>query len=920
MLIRFLGGLKRMQKFFQANKWSLLATVAAASVMPMMTVGQAYAQEAAQQTVDFNVPAQDLATALSVFGRQAGVQFTVDVGTLEGKQNGAVRGRMTRRQALAHLLAGLAFNFVNDNTVGITPIAATGDAGERVLGAVRVEGAQGSGLAGATSVNGINGSRDVTATEGTKSYTSNALTLGTKTATSLKETPMTLTVLTAQRLQDQAITDFKSALAQAPGITLQTSGDSLTTRFYSRGFEITNIQIDGGPGIQAYNATAFGPGYRPLIDLSLYDHVEVLRGAAGAFNGYGDPGGVVNLVRKKPLDHQQFVMELQAGSWQKYRVMTDVTGPLGFDGKLRGRAVLTVQGNHYFYDTAKDLKNIAYGVLDLDITPTTLVTVGASYQKQDSTPWSTGLMRFSNGNSLNLPRSKCLCFNWSFLNSENVEYFGQLEQKIASNWALKLKATYIKQSNAQRRPYTEGSVDPVTLTGVQAVIGFPASVYTDKSQQRLYEATLNGSFTLFGRTQNIIVGANISSAGTKDGNNVSTIGVDNFDVRSPMNVFNYNSGSIEPRPLDAIQNIRDIGGTSDRKLIYLNADLQPFEGLHIISSWRYSAYSTRSGTYYFCDQTYLEAGFCPTGTLGERIFLNRIGSRWSGSDFSWPPNPSIRYDILKNLSVYATYADIYTDQSTRLKRDGSPIDPVRGANYEGGVKWAPNDGRLNLALSGFYTKKNGLALRECRPNRDAGCPNNVGGTTGSGDFLRTDSCCYINNPKPFISYGLDFEISGEIARNFEVSAGYTYNITKDNIYNVRSDGSIGPIFSFAAKHLVKIWGTYRFPDEGALKGLIVGGGVNGQSKSYVTGFACTAYDVDPNSGRYCSAGRDFDYTEPGRAIISANIQYDLNRSMSLSLNLENLLDKTYYQTLGGVDGGNWYGNPRSFTLTLRTRL
>ncbi|MEP9404077.1 TonB-dependent receptor plug domain-containing protein [Sphingomonas silueang] len=127
--------------------------------------------------------------------------------------------------------------------------ATTAD-GERVTGAVRVEGAQGSpyygGAGVAAGVNGINGSRDVTATEGTKSFTSGALTIGSKVPQSIKDVPQSVSVLTSERIQQQGIQDYTQAVRQLPGITVVLGPTALQPIFYSRGFGINTIQFDGG--------------------------------------------------------------------------------------------------------------------------------------------------------------------------------------------------------------------------------------------------------------------------------------------------------------------------------------------------------------------------------------------------------------------------------------------------------------------------------------------------------------------------------------------------------------------------------------------------------------------------------------------------------------------------------------------------
>ncbi|KAG1249721.1 hypothetical protein G6F66_015434 [Rhizopus arrhizus] len=70
----------------------------------------------------------------------------------------------------------------------------------------------------------------------------------------------------------------------------------------------------------------------------MYDHIEVLRGAAGMMTGAGNPSGTINLVRKKPGREFAGSASLGVGRWDAYRAELDVGGPLTADGRVRGRA------------------------------------------------------------------------------------------------------------------------------------------------------------------------------------------------------------------------------------------------------------------------------------------------------------------------------------------------------------------------------------------------------------------------------------------------------------------------------------------------------------------------------------------------------------------------------------------------------
>ena len=68
----------------------------------------------------------------------------------------------------------------------------------------------------------------------------------------------------------------------------------------------------------------------------------VLRGSDGLLGSNDAPGGVLNFQRKRPLDHNQLVIDAGVGSWDRLYGALDASGPLGFDGHLRGRAVVSI--------------------------------------------------------------------------------------------------------------------------------------------------------------------------------------------------------------------------------------------------------------------------------------------------------------------------------------------------------------------------------------------------------------------------------------------------------------------------------------------------------------------------------------------------------------------------------------------------
>jgi outer-membrane receptor for ferric coprogen and ferric-rhodotorulic acid len=305
---------------------------------------------------------------------------------------------------------------------------------------------------------------------------------------------------------------------------------------------------------------------------------------------------------------------------------------------------------------------------------------------------------------------------------------------------------------------------------------------------------------------------------------------------------------------------------------------------------------------------------CYGKKLGDPYF--NIPSSSSNQDFSWPPSVSLSYDVNHDLTAYLGYTDVYISQSQNLTSDRKPLEPVTGANYEFGLKWAARGGRLNLSAAGFLSRKRNFAI-------------GIGQTTDVGGGQR---CCYGTDPNRVQeSRGLDLEASGELQRGWQIAASYTYAVNENKgSYFGANEGTA--FTTIAPANLYKIWTSIDLGAVG-VKGwarkLTVSGGVNGQSSAFNSGFICVNYigQPDPLTGsQACKSYRapdfiKFAFTVPSYAVVSGRLDYKFNDRFQLALNLINLLDKRYYESTGGdPSGGNWYGSPRAFKLTAQAKF
>lgn len=335
-------------------------------------LGAVLATPALAQTRDYAIGPGRLSDVLARYAAASGVQLVYQPSDLAGRQSAGISGSYTVEQGFAVLLAGSGLRLQQagpGSYVLVTPQPA-GSAvpaadGSVVLDAVTLR------AGGAT-------------TEGTGRYSTDAASIAGGVE-SLKELPQTVTVMTDAVLKDQNLTMMSEALVKAPGVVAITDASG-NPEFRSRGFVIDNYQIDN-------LGTSYTSTFRPDFDMAIYDRLEVLRGAEGLFSAAGDPGGTINLVRKRPTDTRRSSVALAYGSWNNRRVEADIGGPITSDGRLRGRMIGVWQDRDYFYSPSDEEKQLLYGILEYDLTPSTTISAAISYQHQYGTRWSTGLCR-----------------------------------------------------------------------------------------------------------------------------------------------------------------------------------------------------------------------------------------------------------------------------------------------------------------------------------------------------------------------------------------------------------------------------------------------------------------------------------------------------------------------------------------------
>ncbi|MBW0236400.1 TonB-dependent siderophore receptor [Pseudomonas sp. D1HM] len=660
-------------------------------------------------------------------------------------------------------------------------------------------------------------------TEGSSSYTTGSMSTATKLPMTMRETPQAVTVITRQRMDDLAMTDINDVVKATPGLFLDFSSGPGRQSYSARGFDIDNLMYDGIPS--GYQGATVGA--QP--NLAMFDRVEVVRGATGLVTGAGNPSAAINLVRKRPLAEQKVTLTGAAGSWDDYRGELDASSPLNDNGTLRGRVVTSYRDANSFVDGAEEQHGLFYAVTEADLSEDTTLTLGFSHQKDKTNYFWGSSMIGLDGHHLDLPRSYNPGTDWENKDQEINTVFAELRHHLANGWQLQLNANYAEQNALFTGSYQSRWVDNTLARTVYQ------SAH-DENQAGL-DAFASGPFEAFGRTHELVVGASkrIYDMDTRD--------YAPYDTNWPLNAG---------KP-DFVHtgNVREVT-TQDG--LYMTTRLSLADPLKLI--------------------------------LGGRLDWYDYDNRDADGDYKVTRNVTryagLIYDLDDHHSVYASYSDIFTPQSSK-DTSATPVKPIIGKNYEVGIKGEYFDGGLNASLALFRIDQENRAVQVFVPD----CPQ---------------SACYEASGE-IRSQGIDFELQGALTENWQVGGGYTYARvhTLKDAANPQNENQ--RFDTDTPEHMFKMSTVYHF--QGPLEKLRVGGNISWQSRMY--------NDVELLDGSH------YRLKQGAYATTDLMAGYRVNQHLDLQLNANNIFDREYYSSISKSVkyGGDTYGSPRNLLLTAK---
>lgn len=700
-----------------------------------------------------------------------------------------------------------------------------------------------------------------------------------KAVTPLKDIPNTITLVDREQIEAQNLFTLEDAMTATAGITV-TGISSEDPSFLSRGFTIDNFLIDGTSTL-AFNSPAVVP------DLFAYDRLEVLRGPAGLFSGSGNPAGSINLVRKRPLDEFKLQGAIGYGSFQNLRAEADISAPLAEGVAVRAGAM--IQDQDQFFDVAHRNRIAFFGVAKVDIGERTTFTVGVNYDRfkpaiQSGLPGYAGGADGSEGRLPDVSRSTYLGADWNRFQSDTWSAFADLTHQISDRWTLRASGLYTDVKRIDIYSYIGSQAITAANRGLTSQTAYRGDSF---AKTRSFDFNAVGSFPAFGRDQTLILGfdyqgSDFDSYFTRL-SNYARIDIFNpvspteppLDPYGPLPYYPLQgSGAVCPNtsvavtPAPANCSLQVYGATRtevEQYGMYGQLRLSPAQGLTLVGGGRMTWWDTNT-------QTLLPAVLPQTGYSIDARFTPYAGLVW---------------DVTSDWNVYASYADSFKPQAApagRARPDGRQVEPLLGAQYEVGTKLSLMDDKLLLSAAVYQIEQTNRLFN------DPDIPTVV---------------LQIGKVR---ARGVEIEAAGEILPGWRVNGGYSYTKTKYlEDANPQFEGlSLVPIIP---EHSVKLFTNYK-PESGVLTGFSLGGGLTWFSETW--GGNPTVYNANGTVRTISTVVR-----QGGYAVVDLRAGYAFSEAISLSVNVNNLFDRTYFSRISSTGRGNYYGSPRNVFATLR---
>ena len=672
-----------------------------------------------------------------------------------------------------------------------------------------------------------------------------------KTDTPLREIPQAVNVVTRDQMDAQGANTVSEALRYTPGAFPESNGyDVRYDWLFIRGFNTySTFWLDGMAVGGDTNNYAM-----PSINPYALERVEVIKGPASVLYGRTMPGGLVNLVSKRPQTTTHREASVQTSAFGGVQAGVDMTGSLTEDGVWSYRFIGQARNMGSQIDHERDKQIMIAPSVTWSPTADTSLTLYGYYQ-HDRPVFSP---RFYPAAGTLLPNPAGQIPRDLFLGEPDTgvferDYFHigyEFEHSFNETWTVRQNLRY-----GQSDQYMHlALVNPAFAFGFLAppsnVLSRVAAVSDDRLTSFTVDTQAQAEFSTGAADHTLLFGVDYLR-GVSDTNFGNSAGAD--PLPSPLDILNPIYDGFIPMPAyqrSGVQKQDQIGFYAQDQIRYGN--------------W-VGTFGLRYDTSRISTTDRMAAG-SPTVTTNDSKLTGRAG---------------LAYLFDNGLAPYVSYSTSFLP-NMGTDRDGNPFDAMTAEQFEVGVKYEPAGSRGMVNLSFFQlTTQNAL-------------------TPDPADPRPWQPTYLVQGGKERVR-GIEIEGKVELTPEIDLIAAYAYSHSE--VLRSNNPAALGREMLRLPKHQGSVWVGYR-PD--FVPGLTLGAGVRATSSYQSDSTYSDELRIPARALVDIAAEYDF-------GVLDKDFE-----GTKLRVNVTNLFDKTYVSHCLNATGGSCnYGAGRSITASLK---
>ncbi|WP_210556508.1 MULTISPECIES: TonB-dependent siderophore receptor [unclassified Pseudomonas] len=727
---------------------SLLAVAIALSA-PLFS-SPLLAAEQASSVRAYNLPAAPLSTTLNQIASQGGLALSLNPSLAAGKTSAPVSGQYDAAGALRAALQGTGLQLEQSSTGTYTLVAVP----------------EGTLALPETAVIGVENLE--TAWGPVEGYTATRTAAGTKTDTALVEAPRSISVATRQQMDDRSVHSLDDAVRYMPGITASSYGsDTRIDWLRVRGFEPTQF-LDGLPLPKGVYAN-------PKPETWNLDRLALLRGPASSVYGQTPPGGLLDMVSRRPSAEASSEIQLQYGSDNHRQINFASTGKIDDAGQF----LYGISGVVRDSDTQIDhIENKRYNIapsLTWNIDDDTKFTLLTQFTRDDT--GVTSQFYPIQGTKIDMPFGKIS--HHKNLGDPDYDFYDRtyyalgyaFEHRLNDVWQFKQNLRYTK-SDLSFQTVTVNSYNP-SFAGftvdAQGNVGRGTTNVDEDISQFAVDNNFQADFATGDIRHTLLLGLDHQRSNT----NYTSI----FGTAPDINVNNPIYGQPITRPA--------------RSSAFYDYDQKTYQtGLYVqdqmaLDQWRLTLGGREDWVH--------------TGTQ----FINKGDATNTQRDKAFSGNAALSYVFDSGFVPYLSYAESFQPTSGADATSTGSLKPTEGKQWELGIKYQPPGSKTLLSAAVYDLTQKNVAVNSI--------VNNVTITSQTGEVKVK---------------GLELEAVSDVTDNLKVIAAYT--LAKSEVQKGVDKGNR---LQLMPNQQASLWTDYTW-HSGVLDGFGIGGGVRYTGNTY----------------------------------------------------------------------------------------